>query len=433
MRMKKPVAALAALALAVSLCAAPVMAADTAGWTDGDAGTTPTLTLVTASDNSLYFFAGGTAITISAPDSPDMGAKISWDGGSLEVPANVNVFGGYHNNNTQTDTSITMTGGAVHNVIGGGLHASHVGTANIVMSGGTATSVQGGGASSLTKTCGCPNGTSWYAGNAADSPCRVDHANVLIDGGNVTSTLFGGGEGISSTGEAVVTVKSGSVNYLIAGGSNGYTGSGSASVSGGTVAVLQGVNRGSMETIDLAVSGGTVTNVYAGGETTDSSVTGTFTSAKVSVTGGAVTNLSAGTNGGQGAVEAAKDAAEITFTPGTVANTQDVPTIYHVKFLNEGAVVQETNSSDPAVTAPAAPTRDGYVFKGWKGADGALYEAGKALEVSGDATFDAVWTAQPAPTPTATPAPTATPVPTAAPSGGGSAPAKANPNTGVKL
>ena len=61
MRMKKPVAALAALALAVSLCAAPVMAADTAGWTDGDAGATPTLTLVTASDNSLYFFAGGTA------------------------------------------------------------------------------------------------------------------------------------------------------------------------------------------------------------------------------------------------------------------------------------------------------------------------------------------------------------------------------------
>lgn len=53
----------------------------------------------------------------------------------------------------------------------------------------------------------------------------------------------------------MVTVKSGSVNYLIAGGSNGYTGSGSASVSGGTVAVLQGVNRGSMETIDLAVSG----------------------------------------------------------------------------------------------------------------------------------------------------------------------------------
>ena len=44
-----------------------------------------------------------------------------------------------------------------------------------------------------------------------------------------------------------------------------------------------------------------------------------------------------------------------------------------------------------AFTFPAAPSNSGYIFLGWRGADGRTYNTGDVVEISGDTTFKAVW------------------------------------------
>ena len=278
------------------------------------------------------FFANGTPITISAGAD---GTTITWEGGSEAVPNNVSVFGGGHNTDAAMATSITMAGGTVRNIFGGGLHQSNVTSSSVTMTGGTVTEgLMGGGASSTAPNCGCELGASYYNGDAMDSPCRVEDATVAVSGGSVF-TLFGGGQGISYTGTADVTVSNDAdVEWATAGGSNGYTGTGTLNIQGGTIYVAQGVNRGSMDSIEINMTGGEVTNLYAGGETSDASVNGTYTKATVAVDGGTVGTLSPGSNG-VAQVESIENAAV------TVAETATVTNVAEGFELNEeGTLVQ---------------------------------------------------------------------------------------------
>ena len=278
------------------------------------------------------FFANGTPITISAGTD---GATITWEGGSEAVPNNVSVFGGGHNTDAAMATSITMAGGTVRNIFGGGLHQSNVTSSSVTMTGGTVTEgLMGGGASSTAPNCGCELGASYYNGDAMDSPCRVEDATVAVSGGSVF-TLFGGGQGISYTGTADVTVSNDAdVEWATAGGSNGYTGTGTLNIQGGTIYVAQGVNRGSMDSIEINMTDGEVTNLYAGGETSDASVNGTYTKATVAVDGGTVGTLSPGSNG-VAQVESIENAAV------TVAGTATVTSVAEGFELNEeGMLVQ---------------------------------------------------------------------------------------------
>ena len=70
------------------------------------------------------------------------------EGGEALVAENTSVFGGSHNSDEAIESSsITMNGGTVKNVIGGGLHKSIVKKATIIMNNGTITgSLMGGGA-----------------------------------------------------------------------------------------------------------------------------------------------------------------------------------------------------------------------------------------------------------------------------------------------
>lgn len=268
-----------------------------------------------------FFFANGTPITISERTDGVAGALITWDGGSQLVSANANVFGAGHDTDTRYETTnITMYGGAVRNVIGGGLHKSNVGTSNIVIYDGQIMAIDGGGASSLIRDTDAPT---YYAGDPQNSPTRVDYANVTVYAGGRNSyaasynLVYGGGEGINYTGFATVTVNGGTWDYVIAGGNNGYTGSANMKVTGGEIAVLQSVNRGSMNKADITITGGTITNAYVGGEP-DNNVTGTIDNANMTITGGTVTNVAVGTNGGKN--NSAKDIATLTYNEDAVKN-----------------------------------------------------------------------------------------------------------------
>lgn len=242
-----------------------------------------------------YFFANGATITIESRKDGSEGALIKWDGGEQNVGKNSNILGGMHDDATPVSTSITMNGGTVRNVIGGGLHKSNCSSTDVVINGGNLVSVQGGGASSLTKDCGCSN-ASWYNGDAKNSPCQVENANVTINGGSVSSLVFGGGEGISCTKNASLTINGGSLKsaWVTAGGSNCYTGSAKLSIKGGELNVVQSINRGSMDSAEIEVTGGTIKDLYLGGETGDSSVTGTISNIKTTIDGGKIETLSPG-------------------------------------------------------------------------------------------------------------------------------------------
>lgn len=130
-----------------------------------------------------YFFANGTPITIEASGDDTL---VTWDGGSQVISSKTNVFGGAHDDDTEMTTNVTMNGGHVNSIYGGGLHKSHVTKAMVKINAGTENfQVIGGGASSLTDLCGCEYQKPWYAGDANESPCRVDETEVIVEERNI--------------------------------------------------------------------------------------------------------------------------------------------------------------------------------------------------------------------------------------------------------
>ncbi len=246
------------------------------------------------------FFANGTPVTIEARSDGVDGALVKWDGGEMLLPADASVFGGSHYSDVKLDsTSVTMNGGTLKNVNGGGLHKSSVGTATVTINGGIVTvGVRGGGASSFNiTTCHRP----WYDGDKAGAPTVVDNTIVTINGGEI-NVVYGGGEGISYTKNVTLVVNDGNINYLTNGGANGFTDKASLEVNGGAIGVMQSVNRGTTESTETVVNGGTIENLYVGGEAA-SDVTGTISKTTLYVLNGDVTNLYTGYNGGSAATE----------------------------------------------------------------------------------------------------------------------------------
>lgn len=101
---------------------------------------------------------------------------------------------------------------------------------------------------------------------------RVNTANITINDGTITSLLFGGGQGYS------------------------YTGIANAKISGGNIAVFQSLNRGTVEKAYVKVDGGNIDKFYVGGETEDSTVTGTINNVETNLTGGNINTLNVGTS-----------------------------------------------------------------------------------------------------------------------------------------
>ena len=61
--------------------------------------------------------------------------------------------------------------------------------------------------------------------------------------------------------------------------------------------------------------------------------------------------------------------------------------------------VEHTVIKGDPFTFPSAPTKPGYIFLGWRGADGVTYQPGDEVEITADTSFKAIWANMPDITP----------------------------------
>jgi len=84
-------------------------------------------------------------------------------------------------------------------------------------------------------------------------------------------------------------------------------------------------------------------------------------------------------------------AAGVTFTPSAnttcTASWTYIPPVYTVTFVSNGNTVSSTSGvAGTVITCPAAPTRAGWIFKGWSAC-----AAGGSYTITGSATISAIW------------------------------------------
>ncbi len=264
-----------------------------------------------------YFFANGASIVITDSEEADGKTLITWgEGKSQLVPQNVTVFGGMHNNDTEVSTDITMKSGKVHGIFGGGLHKSKVSTASIEMTGGTAVFIMGGGTAGYKEDSDSANDKRTLEDALAGTTLTtVGDVKITISGEAAPTDVYGGGESYAYTGHSSITVTEdfeGSIDYVTSGGSNGYTEDGDVYLAGGTINVVQAVNRGYMKDSTVIIDGATVTTVYAAAAGNEAN-TGIQDNASVTVLSGKVTNVNPGYNDGE-----AMEGAVLTYVEGTV-------------------------------------------------------------------------------------------------------------------
>ena len=277
-------------------------------------------------DINNRIFANGNAITISKGSDPTQttNSKITYGnnitfidnfdlskftifGGSKNAPVDSTsitmndgmvayIYGGGYGTSESTKADVTGTanisiaGGKLSTIYGGGLLYSTVANSNISMTGGTTTFIMGGGACSVK---GMP------------SPGTIDNPYTTISGtasinvsGGTAIYVMGGGQGYSQVNNAEITI-SGNANIteLIAGGSNGSTKpTASININGGTIGMVFSVNRGSLENPTIIVTDGNINNLYVGASQNSDDTTGVVTgTATLKVTGGAIANMYLGT------------------------------------------------------------------------------------------------------------------------------------------
>ncbi len=298
--MKRFLAVCLALCLAMALFAVPVFAEGAADPTgSGDT-----------------FFANGTPITITATAPPGgqvtaidglnagEGAYISWVSGGVTkyvgVSAQATVYGGSDGRQAAVSvpsTSITMTGGTVHNLIGGNLGAKakaplatvtgdvtmHIsGDAKVrnYIAGGGYDNACVNGTVSLTldgvNFAGLDpyvNGGVWGHGSEGtrniengtmDTQAVANRVEIEVTGSQNIPLLGVGGGGSTKVNSGSLTVTNSSVNALYLGGINGETGSCEVTLNNANITDMAATNRGFVGSAVVNVNGGSITNFYTG-------------------------------------------------------------------------------------------------------------------------------------------------------------------------
>lgn len=298
--MKRFLAVCLALCLSMALFAVPVFAEGAAEPTgSGDT-----------------FFANGTPITITAAApqggqettidglNEGEGAYISWVSGGVTkyvgVSTKATVYGGSDGRQAAVSvpsTSITMTGGTVHNLIGGNLGAKakaplatvtgdvtmHIsGDAKVrnYIAGGGYDNACVNGTVSLTldgvNFAGLDpyvNGGVWGHGSEGtrniengtmDTQAVANRVEIKVTGSQNIPLLGVGGGGSTKVNSGSLTVTNSSVNALYLGGINGETGSCEVTLNNANITDMAATNRGFVGSAVVNVNGGSITNFYTG-------------------------------------------------------------------------------------------------------------------------------------------------------------------------
>lgn len=201
------------------------------------------------------------------------------------------------------DEAVLVVNGndTVINAIGGGSDGrGTVKDAYVTINGGTITGLNGGGFASTS--------VGSLGGDAAIHPensgNKVETVHLTINGGSI-STVFGGGQGYACVEKAIVKIN----NFnspsatVISAGSNGYTGETDLTVDGeeSNIGTLVSYNRGWAKSTKITINNGTVNEVYAGVNGSDDGSSsmekhGIQDSITIDVNGGTVTSIIAGDN-----------------------------------------------------------------------------------------------------------------------------------------
>lgn len=241
-------------------------------------------------DDDGDVFACGNAITVDA-DPQDHGMNtITWVTGdgktkSISVPNGKSIYGGSDERRTAVtmtypSASITINGGTVDTVYGGGIGSCDVAVTTVVINGGTI------------------SGNVYGAGFCSNRDNRVGRSHVVLNNCYGTPSVYGGGNGYASVGEALVEVNGGSYNRVAAGGSNGVVQIGKVVVDGGTIQVLHGCGKGMIADLTHEVYGGTINDmqVWSEGGDIESTEYPKIQTARIKIHGGVITTLSHGLN-----------------------------------------------------------------------------------------------------------------------------------------
>lgn len=237
-------------------------------WSDG--------MIVEVSDNGkgLNIYANGQPVTVSQGlnNCTKFSIGNEANSSSIELPSNWNLslFGGSKDADVE-NTSITMTGGQVARIYGGGYgysaenKASVTGKASIKIEGGSITSclVGGGNKKSTVNEAeivvtGAETKIAWiYAGGFASSAqpslpdawentvCGVKNLTINITDATITGGLgCGGGQSYCYTGTSTITTNNANIKYIYGTVSNGYANEIHATFNGGSVTGFTTMNRG---------------------------------------------------------------------------------------------------------------------------------------------------------------------------------------------
>lgn len=174
------------------------------------------------------------------------------------------------NNNVSGETTVTINGGTINNVYGGGKGSENItpytyGPVTVNVNSGEITNVYG-----ANNLLGMPNET----------------ITVNVNGG-ITNTVYGGGN-TAEINTATVNLKNGTVT-----------------------SVFGGCNQADAETTNVIVTGGTCENVFGG-----SNSSGTVTTSNVTILGGTTTAVYGGNN-----IDGETTTTNVTVSDGTISDS----------------------------------------------------------------------------------------------------------------
>lgn len=204
-------------------------------------------------------------VTVTIGEDCDNGPMIYGDvhGGSAQGTVN-----GTSSTSSATSypTNVTVVGGTMNNVYGGGLGTSSIaanvyGPVTVLVTGGTINNVFGG-----NNVKGTPQSTIRVTVNdacATEPTCSTETPTYTING------VFGGGNAANYDGTPTVTISDGAIKEVYGGGNAAEVASTSVSMTGGFVGTLYGGGKGASAVVNgtstVNMTGGTAIGVFGGG------------------------------------------------------------------------------------------------------------------------------------------------------------------------